>query len=117
DANPVTGQTSVDWIFAGGDAVTGPASVVAAVGAGERAAVGIDYYLTGAFHAFWREDKPVEMPFDPAQPPSKEARAKLPTIPVERRVHSFEEVEHCWEAPVAMRQAKRCLRCEYGKRK
>ncbi|HOV59909.1 MAG TPA: NADH-quinone oxidoreductase subunit NuoF [Candidatus Hydrogenedentes bacterium] len=117
DANPVTGQTSVDWIFAGGDAVTGPASVVAAVGAGERAAVGIDHYLTGAFHAFWREDKPVEVPFDPAQPPSKEARAKLPTIPVERRVHSFEEVEHCWEAPVAMRQAKRCLRCEYGKRK
>ncbi|HPU96992.1 MAG TPA: FAD-dependent oxidoreductase, partial [Candidatus Hydrogenedentes bacterium] len=117
DANPVTGQTSVDWIFAGGDAVTGPASVVAAVGAGERAAVGIDYYLTGAFHAFWREDKPIEVPFDPALPPSKEPRAKLPTIPVERRVHSFEEVEHCWEAPVALRQAKRCLRCEYGKRK
>ncbi len=37
-----TGATSVDWLFAGGDAVTGPASVVEAVGAGERAAVAID---------------------------------------------------------------------------
>ncbi len=53
--NPVTGQTSEKWIFAGGDAVTGPSSVVEAVAAGERAAVGIDLYLTGANHAFWRE--------------------------------------------------------------
>ena len=44
--NPVTGQTSEKWVFAGGDAVTGPASVVEAVAAGERAAVGIDAYLT-----------------------------------------------------------------------
>ena len=45
---PVTGQTSEKWIFAGGDAVSGPSSVVEAVAAGERAAVGIDLYLTGA---------------------------------------------------------------------
>ena len=36
-----------EWIFAGGDAVSGPSSVVEAVAAGERAAVGIDKYLTG----------------------------------------------------------------------
>ena len=40
--DPVTGQTSEKWIFSGGDAVTGPSSVVEAVAAGERAAVGID---------------------------------------------------------------------------
>ncbi len=56
--NPVNGQTSEKWIFAGGDAVSGPASVVEAVAAGERAAVGIDLYLTGQNHAFWREDRP-----------------------------------------------------------
>jgi len=56
-ADPVTGQTSVPGIFAGGDAATGPWSVVAAIGAGERAAVGIDLALTGEEHAFWREEK------------------------------------------------------------
>ena len=58
--NPVTGQTSEKWIFSGGDAVTGPSSVVEAVAAGERAAVGIDRYLTGQNHAFWREAHEVD---------------------------------------------------------
>jgi NADH-quinone oxidoreductase subunit F len=116
EVNPVTGQTSVDWIFGGGDAVTGPDSVVGAVAAGERAAVGIDHMLTGANHAFWRTDAPVPVSFDPEEAPAPFAREKMPTIPVERRKNSFEEVEHCWEAPVATRQAKRCLRCEFGKR-
>ena len=48
EVDPVTGQTSEKWIFAGGDAVSGPSSVVEAVAAGERAAVGIDLYLTGS---------------------------------------------------------------------
>jgi len=116
EVNPVTGQTSAGWIFGGGDAVTGPDSVVGAVSAGERAAVGIDHMLTGANHAFWRTDKPVPVAFDPEEAPAAFAREKMPTIPVERRKNSFEEVEHCWEAPVATRQAKRCLRCEFGKR-
>ncbi|MBW7866252.1 MAG: FAD-dependent oxidoreductase [Candidatus Hydrogenedentes bacterium] len=116
EANPVNGQTSVEWLFSGGDAVTGPDSVVGAVAAGERAAVGIDLYLTGENHAFWRADKPVAVEFDPEADPAPYAREKMPTIPVERRKNSFEEVEHCWDAPVATRQAKRCLRCEFGKR-
>ena len=116
DANPITGQTSADWLFAGGDAVTGPDSVVGAVAAGERAAVGIDHFLTGENHAFWRKDHKIDTFFDPAADPPTIAREKMPTIPVERRRNSFEEVEHCWDTPVATRQAKRCLRCEYGKR-
>ena len=45
--DPITGQTSVDWIFAGGDAAGGPSSVIEAIAAGEKAAVGIDGLLTG----------------------------------------------------------------------
>ena len=37
-ADPNTGQTSIDWVFTGGDAATGPSSVVEAIGAGEKAA-------------------------------------------------------------------------------
>jgi len=34
ETNPITGQTSVEWIFSGGDAVTGPSSVIEAIAAG-----------------------------------------------------------------------------------
>ncbi len=115
-ANPVTGQTSEKWIFAGGDAVTGAASVVEAVAAGERAAVGIDLYLTGANHAFWRETHEVDTAFDPDAEPSDAAREKLNLLPVERRRNNFDEVEQPWRESVAVRQAGRCLRCDYGKR-
>ncbi len=115
-ANPVTGQTSEKWIFSGGDAVTGASSVVEAVAAGERAAVGIDQYLTGANHAFWRDVHEVDTAFDPDAEPSDAAREKLNLIAVERRRNNFAEVEQPWPEAVAVRQAARCLRCDYGKR-
>ncbi len=114
--NPVTGQTSEKWIFSGGDAVTGPSSVVEAVAAGERAAVGIDLYLTGMNHAFWREGHEVDTSFDPDAEPSDATREKLNLISVERRRNNFAEVEQPWCESVAVRQAGRCLRCDYGKR-
>lgn len=117
NVDPVTGQTSVEWIFAGGDCVTGPDSVVGAVAGGERAAVGIDLFLTGRNHAFWREDRIIDAAFDPDAEPSPQRREKIPTISIERRKNNFEEVEQSWTAPVAIAQAKRCLRCDYGKRR
>ena len=114
--SPVTGQTSEKWIFAGGDAVSGPSSVVEAVAAGERAAIGIDKYLTGSVHAFWRETKEVDTFFDPDAEPTDSPRERLDLIPVERRRYNFDEVEQPWREAVAVCQAKRCLRCDYGRR-
>ncbi len=114
--DPVTGQTSEKWIFAGGDVVSGPSSVVEAVAAGERAAVGIDRYLTGKIHAFWREDQVVDTFFDPEAEPTDTAREMLRLIPVERRRNNFDEVEQPWTELVAVAQARRCLRCDYGRR-
>ena len=115
-ADPVSGQTSEKWIFAGGDCVSGPSSVVEAVAAGERAAVGIDRYLTGRDHAFWRETQEVDTSFDPDAEPTDTPREKLELIPVERRRNNFDEVELPWREAVAVRQACRCLRCDYGRR-
>ena len=114
-ADPVTGATSAPGLYAGGDAVLGPASVVDAIAAGERAAYGIDLHLTGADHAFWRQDLPVDTAFDPDAPPSQTGREEIATVPLERRRHSFCEVELPWSEPVAVRQAGRCLRCDYGR--
>lgn len=114
--NPVSGQTSEKWIFAGGDAVSGPASVVEAVAAGERAAVGVDEFLTGRKHAFWRETREVNTFFDPDAEPFDCPREQLPLVPVHRRRNNFDEVEQPWRESVAVAQARRCLRCDYGRR-
>lgn len=45
-ADEATGQTTKEGVFAGGDAVTGAATVILAMGAGKAAAKGIDEYLT-----------------------------------------------------------------------
>lgn len=45
DADPETGQTSIPGIFAGGDIVTGAATVILAMGAGKIAAAQIDEYI------------------------------------------------------------------------
>jgi NADH-quinone oxidoreductase subunit F len=113
--DPATGQSSVDWLFAGGDAVTGPNSVVAAIGAGERAAVGIDRMLTGENNAFWRVDREVDVVFDPSEEPVDTRREPVRLMEVHRRCNTFEEVELPWNESVAVQQAARCLRCEYGK--
>jgi glutamate synthase (NADPH) small chain len=44
-ADPETGRTSVEGVFAGGDIVTGAATVILAMGAGRKAAASMDEYL------------------------------------------------------------------------
>jgi len=111
--NPLNGQTSVPWLFAGGDAATGPASVVDAVAGGEQAAVGIDALLTGESHAFWRREAVNDTGFDPDANPRKDQRAHLALLSSERRKSNFDEVEQSWSETEAVRQARRCLRCDY----
>ena len=46
DSNSLT--TNVDGIFAGGDYITGPTTVISAIASGRRAAIAIDKYMLGA---------------------------------------------------------------------
>lgn len=55
--NQETLQTNVPHIFAGGDAVTGPLSIISAVATGHKAAISIDRYLRGESLTENREDK------------------------------------------------------------
>ena len=111
--DPNNGQTSESWIFAGGDTVSGPSSVIEAVAAGEKAAVGIDLFLGGKNRAFWRKDHEVDTFFDPEADPVETPRAAPKLIPVSKRKGSFTEVEATWTRNVALAEAKRCLRCDY----
>jgi len=49
--DPTTGETSLPGVYAGGDIVTGAATVIEAMGAGKKAARAIHRYLTEAGHA------------------------------------------------------------------
>ena len=111
--DPLTGQTDTPWLFAGGDAVTGPASVVEAVRGGEVAAVAIDSMLRNATHAFWREHIEVNTHFDPDGDPSTAQRTHLRLLEVEKRKGCFDEVELPWIESDALLEATRCLRCDY----
>jgi NADH-quinone oxidoreductase subunit F len=114
-ADSLTGQTAVSWIFAGGDAVSGPSSVIEAVAGGERAAVGMDQFLNGECDAFWRQEKITDTFFDPDADPEPYPRAHQRLLDADRRKHNFDEVELVWSEGEAVRQARRCLRCDYGK--
>jgi NADH-quinone oxidoreductase subunit F len=112
-ADPHTGRTSLDWLYSGGDAVTGPSSVVEAVAGGERAAVAIDAQFTGAEHAFWQRERACTVPFDPEAELVHYSRAHMELLPVERRRENFNEVEQSWTEQVAVCEARRCLRCDF----
>jgi len=109
------GQTSVKDIFAGGDVVSGPATVVEAIGAAQHAAEEIDSYLTGkkenSFYP-WRVKDPIDVPFDPEAEPVEWGREEHHLIPLDERVGN-KEVETTWGCTVAKKESERCLRCEY----
>jgi len=109
------GKTSVKDIFAGGDVVSGPATVVEAIGAAQNAAEEIDSYLTGkkeeAYYP-WRVKDPIEVSFNPEDEPVSWGRESHHLIPVDERKGNT-EVENTWESSVAQRESERCLRCEY----
>ncbi len=114
-SDALSGQTSIPWLFAGGDAATGPQSVVHAVAGGERAAVGMDEYIHGHKHAFWRTEQPVDTAFDINADPVTYPRKKMTLLPVDRRRNNFNEIEIAMVESDAVKQAKRCLRCDFGK--
>ncbi|MDG6218521.1 MAG: FAD-dependent oxidoreductase, partial [Candidatus Thermoplasmatota archaeon] len=108
------GRTSIPGIFSGGDVSSGPATVINAIAAGERATVTIDQYLTkDRTRTYpWREHKKVDTFFDPEEEPVSYGIQKPKILPPSDRKASFEEVELCYTNALAMKEAKRCLRCD-----
>ncbi len=114
-ADPLTLETKMPGIFAGGDIVTGPASVIQAVGAGKRAAVSIDRYLRGEELRTGREEDIEETTWvkDWEKITKKPERYTTPHVDVGKRKVSFEEADELLAKTkeVAVLEAKRCLEC------
>ena len=106
-------QTSVQGVFAGGDAVSGPATVVKAVGAGKKAAISIDRYIRG--EPVSQEITPpgtitATIDIDKAQA-TEERRAAMPMLEAEGRATNFDEVELGFDAKISATEASRCINC------
>lgn len=109
------GSTICKDIFAGGDVVTGPATVVAAIGEAQRAAEAIDKYLIDGREEYpWNIKDDIEVEFDPEVEPVDYKRAENIFIPLKER-NLDSEVEKTWDKNITCKEAERCLRCEYKK--
>ncbi len=108
------GRTSLPGLFSGGDVVSGPATVINAIASGERTAVTIDQYLTKdrTRKYPWREHKKVDTFFNPEAEPVSYRMQKPKTLIPEQRRGCFDEVELSFTQALAMKEAKRCLRCD-----
>jgi len=111
-AHPLTLETSQEGVFAGGDAVTGPASAVEAIGAGHTAAESIDRFLNKEDLLLGREKKeqtPAQIPKEALHLP--QAREQPPLLPIDERIKSFTEVDLGLSKDQVVREAQRCLNC------
>jgi heterodisulfide reductase subunit A-like polyferredoxin len=113
EVDEVTFATSVDGVFAGGDAQTGPWVAIGAVVHGREAAVSIGRYLRGEDLRAGRErfDFP-QGDFLPIPADLKPAhREEMATLPMAERQTGFGEVERGLTEEQARAEAARCLNC------
>jgi NADH-quinone oxidoreductase subunit F len=114
--DPQTLATNRPGVFAGGDLVTGPNTVVEAITAGKKVASTIDRFLRGQSLKIPCEQilpsvyVPPPAVADEAMDEAK--REECATLPAASRSKSFAEVEMALSADQAAREARRCLRCD-----
>jgi len=114
---PETLSTNMDGVFAGGDVVTGPNTVIDAMSAGKVAAEMIDKYIRGKVLAReYKLTRPSMYVAPPAELAEKDigeaARPEVPCLPVNKRINNFNEVNLNITEEAAIREARRCLRCD-----
>jgi len=114
--DPATMATTRPGVFAGGDVVSGPSSVVDAIAAGKLAARSIESYLEGRIlprtHALARPSIYIEPVKLTEEEILNARRSKMPHLPLSKRKSGHEEIELGFTQELAVREARRCLRCE-----
>ncbi len=112
--------TNRPGVFAGGDAVRGPAALIEAIAHGRRAALSVDRYLRGVPLLSPREERPLpQVEMDEAEiwetvvegHASPAPRTQPPTLPPEERRRDFREVALSLSEEDARVEAARCLKC------
>ncbi|MCE5258341.1 MAG: FAD-dependent oxidoreductase [Chloroflexi bacterium] len=110
--------TSEEGVFAGGDCVSGPATLIQAMAAGLRASNSIDQYLKQGYVSLSDDERMsrvyravMAVDEDSVQRLGGAARKEVTLRPVKERVDDFDEVEQGLSPEDALLEADRCLRC------
>ena len=98
-----------EGVFAGGDCVTGPATVIRAIAAGKVAAANIDEYL-GFHHEIQTKIQLPRIRFDDHHPCG---RVNMKERPASERVHDFKLMECGMTEEEALQESGRCLHCDH----
>ncbi|MGB7055022.1 MAG: NADH-ubiquinone oxidoreductase-F iron-sulfur binding region domain-containing protein [bacterium] len=109
-------ETNVPGIFAGGDAIRGPSSVIEAMADGKKVATAIDQYLRNGEIKFEYKVTRPSIYVEPVKLTVKETlesiRQETKKLDVAKRKHNFSEVDLGLGRNAAIKEAKRCLRCD-----
>jgi len=114
---PGTLATNRPGVFAGGDAVTGPATVVEALAAGRLGASRIDDYLQHRYPLGVKETRESltgDLLPETVEMVRRIGRVEPPILASEARAKDFEPVELVYDWETATNEARRCLRCGTG---
>jgi NADH-quinone oxidoreductase subunit F len=116
EINPESRLTSKPGVFAGGDMVTGPNTVIDSIAAGKKAAEMIDRYLTGKQLRMLPRVALPTVYVEPVESGEEEGgvvpRVASPHMPAVERKGNFAEVELSVTEAAAVCEARRCLRCD-----
>jgi NADPH-dependent glutamate synthase beta subunit-like oxidoreductase len=107
--NPVTGATNIPGIFAGGDIVDGPSTVVEAIASGKEAAISIDRYLKGKDIVAGRQREWKGCEYTPENIELR-GRESMPRLSLEERKRTFKEIAQGFNHEQASSEAGRCYR-------
>ena len=109
--DPFTYRTSIPKIYAGGDAVTGPATAAEAMGMAKKAAKSIDFDLMQE-NRFYKLFRAFEYSNNIPVNPKKSPKNKSEKLTVKERIGNFQEVEIGYSGEQARNEVNRCLRCD-----
>lgn len=118
-ADQITGVTGDQYIFSGGDCVSGPNTLIAALAAGKRSAAHIARHLAGEDVRATDQDKLMDLisrmgVLDMCEPvPYKDREKQTPEriMDPQERLRGFMEVEDVISGAEAVAEARRCMRC------
>ena len=106
--------TSKKGVFAGGDVVNGPASIIESIAAGRRAAISIDKYLgsNGEIDEVLAPPEKKVRPLDADELPEESRVPQVAAMSLAKRLFSFDMPEYGYTEEEAAKEANRCLRCD-----
>ncbi|OQB21235.1 MAG: Glutamate synthase (NADPH) small chain [candidate division BRC1 bacterium ADurb.Bin183] len=102
-------RTNIEGVFAGGDAVSGPDTVITAIAAGKKAARFIHRFLSGEAMAPEPDEKRPKAEGEKDTP--RELRVRMRALDSKERIKGFEQAELGFTEEEARREASRCLQC------